>query len=167
MNFRQFPGMTNVIADCPQAVMAQAAFPASEVRRGPAFVSIVEEFCKANLAQPICVEDLARFAGMNRTHFSRMFKGARGLSPKRYLTALRLEKALQLVSGGDIRVKQVAPLCGFSDPNYFCKVFRRNFGVSPSSYRARCVTAAAPNAALPDWSGSPMLVSAKPSVEIR
>ena len=159
--------MTNMTANGPQAVMAQSSLPTFEVKRAPAFVSIVEEFCKSNLAQPISVEDLARLTGMNRTHFSRKFKGARGLSPKRYLTALRLEKALQLVSAGDVRVKQVAPLCGFSDPNYFCKVFRRNFGVSPSSYIARGLTAAASTHAMPDWTSPPIRGNANPNLEIR
>ncbi len=101
----------------------------------PAFVFDVEQFCRRNLARPIGVKDMARVAGLSRFHFSRQFSRARGLPPGQFLTRLRLDEAIRLLSVGATSVKQVALQCGYQDPNYFCKVFRRSFGVSPGSLR--------------------------------
>lgn len=102
----------------------------------PAFIPAVEEFCRLNFARPIGVDDMARVANMSRFHFSRVFEKARGTPPGRYLARLRLEEAMRLVSAGGTTVKEVAHRCGYGDANYFCKVFRKSFGVSPGSFRA-------------------------------
>lgn len=102
----------------------------------PAFIPAVEEFCRLNFARPIGVDDMARVANMSRFHFSRVFEKARGTPPGRYLARLRLEEAMRLVSAGGTTVKEVAHRCGYGDANYFCKVFRKSFGVSPGAFRA-------------------------------
>ena len=102
----------------------------------PAFIPAVEEFCRLNFARPIGVDDMARVANMSRFHFSRVFEKARGTPPGRYLARLRLEEAMRLVSAGGTTVKEVAHRCGYGDANYFCKVFRKSFGVSPGAYRS-------------------------------
>jgi len=102
----------------------------------PAYVLDVEKFCQLNLARPIGVDDMARVAKMSRFHFSRQFEKVRRISPGRYLASLRLEEAMRLISSSRFTVKKVAEQCGFGDANYFCKVFRKSFGVSPGSYRA-------------------------------
>jgi AraC-like DNA-binding protein len=101
----------------------------------PAFVLDVERFCQLNLARPIGVDDMAGVAKMSRFHFSRQFEKVRGISPGRYLASLRLEEAMRLIASSQFTVKKVAEQCGFGDANYFCKVFRKSFGVSPGAYR--------------------------------
>jgi AraC-like DNA-binding protein len=44
---------------------------------------------------------------------------------------------MRLIASSQFTVKKVAEECGFCDANYFCKVFRKSFGVSPGAYRAR------------------------------
>jgi AraC-like DNA-binding protein len=102
----------------------------------PPFIPAVEEFCRLNFARPIGVDDMARVANMSRFHFSRVFEKARGTPPGRYLARLRLEEAMRLVSAGGTTVKEVAHRCGYGDANYFCKVFRKSFGVSPGAFRS-------------------------------
>jgi AraC-like DNA-binding protein len=101
----------------------------------PAYVLEVENFCQLNLSRPIGVDDMARVAKMSRFHFSRQFEKVRGISPGRYLASLRLEEAMRLIANSRFTVKKVAEQCGFGDSNYFCKVFRKSFGVSPGTYR--------------------------------
>jgi transcriptional regulator GlxA family with amidase domain len=101
----------------------------------PAFVFEVEQFCRRNFSRPIGVEDMARVARMSRYHFSRKFGSARGMPPGRYLASLRLDEAKRMLSHGGHTVKEVAEQCGYGDANYFCKVFRRSFGVSPGTLR--------------------------------
>ena len=105
------------------------------VREAPAFVYEVEQFCRRNFARPIGVEDMARVARLSRYHFSRKFGSLRGISPGRYLAGLRLDEATRLLTIGGLSVKEVAEQCGYRDANYFCKVFRKNFGVTPGTVR--------------------------------
>ena len=97
----------------------------------PSFIERVEAFCRKNYARSIGVAHMAQVAKLSRFHFSRLFQEARGLSPGQYLYGLRLVMAMRLVQSGEHAVKDIARQCGFSSPNYFCKVFRKNFGITP------------------------------------
>jgi AraC-like DNA-binding protein len=104
-------------------------------RAAPTFVADVEEFCQQNFARSIGVGEMAQVARMSRFHFSRLFRKAWGISPGRYLALLRSEQAMKLARTGEYTVKEMARQCGFSTANYFCKVFRHNFGASPGSLK--------------------------------
>lgn len=93
-------------------------------------------FCHAHAADPrLDVGRLATSAGYSRHHFSRLFTESVGTSPGRYLLRLRLDEAARQLRASDLPVKQVAIRCGFGDPNYFAKAFRRVFGMSPRDIR--------------------------------
>ena len=56
-----------------------------------------------------------------------------------YLTQVRLEKAKDLLTNIDVKIKQVAHETGFSDPNYFCRSFKKKTGFNPTNWRVRQV----------------------------
>ena len=82
------------------------------------------------------VDDLAAAAGFSRYHFSRLFKQSTGLAPGEYLLQLRLRHAARQLAESPLRVKEVARESGFADVNYFCRRFRKSYGVSPRQFRA-------------------------------
>ena len=108
----------------------------SSAQSVPAFVGAVEQFCRLDLARPIGVEDMARVAKMSRFYFSRQFGKVRGIGPGRYLARLRIDEAMRLIASSEFSLEKIAELCGFGDGNYLCKVFRKNYGVSPGTFRA-------------------------------
>jgi transcriptional regulator GlxA family with amidase domain len=59
-----------------------------------------------------------------------------GLSLSRYLRAMRLRKAQELLTDSGLNVSEVAYAVGFEDPKYFSRVFSEAFGVSPAAFRA-------------------------------
>jgi hypothetical protein len=67
--------------------------------------------------------------------FSRLFAAHEGVSPARYLTRVRMEEAARLLRADPAPIKEIARRSGFSDPNYFGKVFRRYFGIGPRDFR--------------------------------
>nr|WP_242828133.1 AraC family transcriptional regulator [Enterocloster clostridioformis] len=79
--------------------------------------------------------EVAAFANMSPTYFSKKFKGSTGLCFKEYLNYIRVQKASDMLRNTDLSVTGVAMACGFSDGNYFGDVFRRLTGVSPREYR--------------------------------
>ena len=72
---------------------------------------------------------------LNADHLRRLFVRQLGLTPHDYLQNLRLDKAKRLLTESYVSVADVAYRCGFYDPLYFSKVFRKATGVPPSSWR--------------------------------
>lgn len=73
-------------------------------------------------------------------YLRRLFKREMGLTPLEYLTSLRMKKAEELLTGLGARERsmaEVAECCGFSDPLYFSRVFKKHFGCSPSAFAKR------------------------------
>jgi transcriptional regulator GlxA family with amidase domain len=97
----------------------------------------VEAFARANFSKPIGVDDLARVAGMSRFHFGREYRKQRGITPGKYLAALRFEQAMELLQGEALSVSEIAERCGFGNADYFSHAFRKRFGFSPTEYRGR------------------------------
>ena len=65
----------------------------------------------------------------------RLFIRHLGISPKQYLTKLRLNQALSLLAQNKSSVKEIAFLCGFSDEKYFSRMFKEKYGYPPSQMR--------------------------------
>lgn len=82
--------------------------------------------------------DLSREAGLSPFHFSRMFKAATGLAPHRWLTQKRIERARELLGTTDQPMADVATAVGYPDPSYFARLFKKQVGITPASYRRTC-----------------------------
>lgn len=94
------------------------------------------QHARAHLDQPLAVEDLAAIAGYSRSHFTRLFAAEVGIAPAEFVGRERMHRASRLLPNAALSIKQIATSCGFADPNYFAKVFRRHFDASPSEYRS-------------------------------
>jgi transcriptional regulator GlxA family with amidase domain len=64
--------------------------------------------------------------------------------PAEFVLRERLRRAARLLASHALPVKEVSALCGFADPNYFAKAFRRLFGTSPTAFRIRGAQAMPP-----------------------
>jgi AraC-like DNA-binding protein len=89
----------------------------------------------ASLPKALDVNSLAADYGLSRTHFSHFFRSRTGLTPARFATEVRIHLATRMLLDTRAPLKQIAEDCGFSNANYFCKVFRRLQHMSPASYR--------------------------------
>lgn len=79
---------------------------------------------------------LAEEASVTPNHLSKVFKRELGISPLDYLLVRRLEHASKLLQGTSMTVREIAFACGFHDPNYFIRVYRKRTGASPGASRA-------------------------------
>jgi AraC-like DNA-binding protein len=94
-------------------------------------------FLRANLYRDIPVDEMAALMRLSRSHFTRLFTREMGISPRMYLEDLRLKTAAELLLGKGVTVKETAARCGVYDVNYFCRLFKKHFGVSPGNYKTR------------------------------
>ena len=83
------------------------------------------------------VDELSQRLEVSKSHLVRRFSAETGRGPGRYLQEVRLESARQLLMSCDFDVELIAGMTGYSCANYFCKVFRRELGMSPGAYRTR------------------------------
>ena len=85
--------------------------------------------------------DLHAFADSIHLSYSRLvhlFSEKMGIPPQRYLQRLRLEKACILLRDTSMSISMVAENVGIDDQFYFSRVFRRQYNMSPRSYREEC-----------------------------
>jgi AraC-like DNA-binding protein len=107
----------------------------SAQRNGHTAIGRVTAHIRQNLDRPLNVSALAGIAGTSRAHFSRMFTQIEGIPPSEFVMRERMQRAARLLVNGQLSVKAIASACSFSDPNYFAKVFKRTFAISPSEFR--------------------------------
>jgi AraC-like DNA-binding protein len=109
--------------------------PGQSAPDAPPWLEKVADHCQAHLAEPLSVARLAAVAGCSRFHFTRLFAKAEGVAPWTFVRRLRLRHAVRLLQTERLGIKEVAARTGFHDPSYFCRAFRKEYGVSPQRYR--------------------------------
>lgn len=86
----------------------------------------------------ISIEEAAKLSGISEGHFRRLFKSLYQISPIKYVSLLRIERAKELLIHEDLfTITSIAEMCGYSDIFYFCKAFKREMGITPNEYRAQ------------------------------
>jgi len=100
-------------------------------------LSKVLSWMETQLGSELRVADLAHRAGMSERSFHRAFRAALGTSPVDYLLAIRLRAAAEKLRSTNLRIGEIAQICGFNDSNYFSRAFRQAIGSSPRSFRAQ------------------------------
>ena len=83
------------------------------------------------------VSALARSANMSEFHFRNLFEKQFGISPRQYILQIRVGRAEELMRYPFFTIKDCAMQSGFSTHQYFCSVFKKTTGFTPSEYRTR------------------------------
>ncbi|MEG0256404.1 MAG: AraC family transcriptional regulator [Vagococcus sp.] len=83
----------------------------------------------------IQISDIAYSVGIHPNYLSAMFKKEIGVSPKKYLTSLKINKAKKLLTESEDPINLIASSVGFNDALSFSKFFRKELGTSPTEYR--------------------------------
>ena len=103
-------------------------------RRSMRSVRILREI-EERLAEPLRIPELAAAHGLTRHAIYRLFSEELGTTPTAYIIARRLARAAAMLVAGDAPVSAVAAAVGFDDYNYFIRIFRREYGMTPLAYR--------------------------------
>jgi len=92
-------------------------------------------YLHTHYAELVSREGVARYVGVSESYLTRCFHQETSVTPMVYLNRYRVNKAKELLINGEKSVTEVAMAVGFSDSNYFGRVFRREVGVSPGAFR--------------------------------
>ncbi|HBE46935.1 Two component transcriptional regulator, AraC family [uncultured spirochete] len=101
------------------------------------FVVRAIQYIENHYQEPITLESAAEAIGISAGHLTRLMSDELKKGFARTLIDYRLQKAKEMLKKPNVSVRDVSRLCGYSDANYFARLFRRMTGVSPSKYSAR------------------------------
>jgi AraC family transcriptional regulator len=97
----------------------------------------VLDYISTNIDTDITLADLARVADQSPFHFARKFALVMGVPPKRYVSRMRLDKAIAELAAGKLPLAQIALNAGFSSQTSFTRAFRRTTSMTPQEYGRR------------------------------
>ncbi len=100
----------------------------------PGLQGKIEELIRSRIAEPLTVNEMARFVGMSDSAFAHHYPKVSGETPHRTVLRLKIEEAKRLIIEEQLRVKETAERLGFSSEFHFSKAFKRIEGVSPRDY---------------------------------
>lgn len=98
-------------------------------------IEMSKEYIRNNFNRDISLDEVSRVANISPYYFSKIFKEGTGENFIEYLTGIRMEKAKELLSTTEYSMKEICSMCGYSDPNYFSRSFKKNVGVTPTEYK--------------------------------
>jgi AraC-like DNA-binding protein len=106
-------------------------------------VERARQFLDAHYDRVVTSEELEILSGFDRFALARQFRRQFGTSPYRYLTLRRLDHVRSMVRAGH-SLANSALACGFSDQSHMTRQFKQSYGMSPSRWRAICLTSLSP-----------------------
>jgi AraC family transcriptional regulator len=101
----------------------------------PRVIRRLREHIDNNINQRISVEALAKLANLSVCYFVRAFKQSVGVTPHDYLIRRRVERTMELLSGTNMPLSEIALAAGFADQSHCARRFRQHVGMSPRDYR--------------------------------
>lgn len=107
-------------------------------RAGPPAMALpdqIKKYIEQNYAQGITLAQVAQQFNISYTHLSKLFKMQFNMPFIDYLTNVRMQKAMNLLSSTPLNIQEVAARCGYDNVFHFSRAFKKRFGVAPSYYR--------------------------------
>lgn len=101
---------------------------------GKEIVDYAKKYIQNFYGTDISLNKISEKYHINFVYFSRIFKNHTGESFNKYVTKVRMKEARNLLVTSSLKLQDVSQIVGYEDPKYFSKVFKKFFGVNPSSY---------------------------------
>lgn len=117
------------------AVILSRRYDCPEKPREISGIADAAAFMETSYADSISISDVIERSHYSQRHFIRLFTSAYGMTPQRYLLDVRIRHAGAMLRDSTLPVTEIALQCGFGDPNYFSRIFRKYTGNSPSEFR--------------------------------
>lgn len=96
-----------------------------------------KSYIEENYQREISLEEVSKIVDISPYYFSTIFKQIVGKNFIEYLTDIRMRHAKNLLKDRSRSIKEICSLSGYSDPNYFSRLFKKYEGITPTEYRER------------------------------
>lgn len=94
----------------------------------------VFDYIEENYNKKICTSELSNISHVSTCYFCRIFKYLTGKTSTEYINEVRLKKSIELLKKGNMNITEIAINCGFNDVNYFSRLFKKKYGISPTKF---------------------------------
>ena len=101
----------------------------------------IVDYIDHHSSEKLLLADIAEKENLNLYYLSHIFRNSFGMPFQEYLSRVRCEKARKQLILTDLSLLDICLGCGFSDPKYFNRDFRRQYGCTPRQYRQRLSSA--------------------------
>ena len=95
----------------------------------------VRRFLENHYSDPLSLDDVAHFVGLDKFALCRSYRKARGIGVMEELKRIRIAKAKRFLRFSADPIEKIGRMCGFESPSYFAKRFRELTGMTPAAYR--------------------------------
>lgn len=95
------------------------------------------DYIQMHLSSSLSLKKIAEAAGVGATRLERMFKAETGATISGYIAQQRCGQAAELLSSTSLTVQEISSYVGYLDNNYFVKVFKTQYYMTPTEYRRR------------------------------
>lgn len=96
-----------------------------------------KDYIRQNFQKDLTLDEVSKSVDISPYYFSKLFKQETGENFIEYLTRVRMKNAEKLLLDPSYSIKEICVMCGYGDPNYFSRIFKKYEGVTPSEYRER------------------------------
>ena len=96
----------------------------------------IKEYAEKHLTERIRVDDVCKSIGYGKSYLYKLFKNESEKSVIGYINERKIERAKTLIREGNMNFTEISDLLAFDNPQYFCRVFKRITGITPSEYRS-------------------------------
>ncbi len=98
-------------------------------------ISPAIQYLEDHVSDPLLsVEGLAERVGLSVAYFRNLFVSIYGVSPRKYIQEIRINKAKMLLRSSMLSVSEISRACGFASVNHFCRSFKNSVGCTASEY---------------------------------
>lgn len=139
-HFFQADNGARVLNALGELIVSYIAVQCERGGKSPVVTMLREDIERGMGDSAYSVEAFMRKLPLNYDYVRKLFKKETGLTPHEYLTAIRMERAGKILLSGvsnrysAFTVGQIAEACGYAEPLYFSRVFKKYYGVSPTDY---------------------------------
>lgn len=88
-----------------------------------------------NLEDPLPMSEISQLTGLSNRQLQRLFASHTGVTPVRYYLEIRLDRARSMVTQTEMSMMEIAVACGFTSQEYFARVYKERFSMTPSEDR--------------------------------
>lgn len=103
-----------------------------------AYSSLIQtclDYIDFHYMEDLSLDNIAKICSVSNSYLSSLFKKEVSMTLTDYVNSTRIRQALLLLNSTNLSIQEVSGRCGFSDPNYFTRTFKRFQGQSPKEYR--------------------------------
>jgi len=127
----QIKAATRLLEFCAEHIMLKDMI---NVEKSQQFVR-AKEYIDEHLSEDLDIRTICAYAATSRTDLYNVFRREHNVGIAHYIKEQRMKKAKELLKNTNLSVAEISGKVGFSNYNYFSRIFKQHFGVSPHSYR--------------------------------